>query len=82
MKKEKNVLKYVLAAIIIVSVLIMLGFMFANNKEGQYTNTINLCVGAFLGAFTTIYNYEFGSSRGSAEKNDMIYNSTPLSKTE
>jgi len=39
--------------------------------------TINLVIGALLGAFGTVVGYFYGSSKGSADKNEMVYKSTP-----
>lgn len=75
--EKNNIAKYVLAGIIVVSIAVVMGFMFTHNENKEYTSTISLCVGTLLGAFTTVYTYEFGSSKGSAEKNSMIYHSTP-----
>jgi hypothetical protein len=75
--ENKNVFRYILAAIIIISLIVVMVFMFAHNDGGRYDSPINLCVGALLGAFTTVYTYEFGSSKGSNEKTKMLYNSTP-----
>ena len=79
--EKKNIFKYILAAIIIISLIVVMGFMFVHNDDGKYTSTISLCVGALLGAFTTVYSYEFGSSKGSDEKTKMLYNSTPAPST-
>jgi len=80
--EKKNIFRYILAAITIVSLIIVMGFMFMNNDDGKYTTTISLCVGALLGAFTTVYTYEFGSSKGSDEKTKMLYNSKPILEEE
>jgi len=78
--EKKNIARYVLASIIVISLVVVLGFMFTHNEDGKYTSTISLCVGTLLGAFTTVYTYEFGSSKGSSDKNDMLLNSTPNPK--
>lgn len=80
--KKKDLFRYILAAIIIISLIIVMTLMFTNNDDGKYTSTISLCVGTLLGAFTTVYSYEFGSSKGSADKNALIYNSTPATPKE
>ena len=40
--------------------------------EKSYESTINLTIGTLLTAFGTVVGYFFGSSKGSAEKNDLI----------
>lgn len=75
--EKKNLFRYILAAIIILGLITVMIFMFTHNESNEYTGTINLCVGALIGAFTTVYTYEFGSSKGSSDKNAMLYNSTP-----
>lgn len=75
--EKKHLFRYILASVVIVSLIVVMIFMFSNNGDGKYSNTINLCVGALIGAFTTVVSYEFGSSKGSADKDVMLYNSTP-----
>jgi hypothetical protein len=76
--EKKDTFKYVLAAIIILSLVVVMIFMFTHNDDKRYDSPINLCIGALLGAFTTIYTYEFGSSKGSDDKTKLLYNSTPI----
>jgi hypothetical protein len=75
--EKKNAFRYFLAIIIIISLIVVMGFMFTHNEDGKYTDTITLCIGALIGAFTTVVSYEFGSSKGSADKDVMLYKSTP-----
>ena len=46
------------------------------NKELLY-----IVVGALIGAFGTIVNYEWGSSRSSSDKNDLLKNMPPTPPT-
>lgn len=78
--ETKNLFRYILAAVIIISLIVVMIFMFTHNDDGKYNETISLCIGALLGAFTTVVSYEFGSSKGSADKDHMLYNSTPNSQ--
>ena len=76
--EKKNTFRYILAAVIIIGLIVVMGFMFSHNDDGKYNETISLCIGALIGAFTTVVSYEFGSSKGSADKDAMLYNSSPI----
>lgn len=73
---ESKNFKHIIAIVAITGFIAMMTFMFIDNADGKYTDTITLCVGTILGVVSTVYTYEFGSSRGSATKNEMLYNST------
>ena len=62
-------------------ILIVLGFfavLIALILKGGAEATVNIMIGSLAGSFMTVVGYNFGSSRSSAEKTDMIYNSTPI----
>lgn len=53
--------------------------------DGGYKQEVSLLLGAIIGSFLTSVNWNFSSTKGSAEKTEMLYNSTKLpdqSKTE
>lgn len=49
----------------------ILGYMFINPQE-QYNNALMAMLGALATAFLSIVNYYFGSSSGSAKKNELL----------
>ena len=68
-KHLKQVYMYALGALIVLGYFAMLYFII---NKGVYESTINLAIGALIAAFGTIVGYFFGSSKGSADKNDML----------
>lgn len=73
--KPKEIYMYLLATVIIVGFFTTLVFMI---KQGEYKTEVNMIVGALIGAFITVVGFFFGSSKSSADKNEMVYNSTPI----
>jgi hypothetical protein len=70
MKTElKEIFMYVLGGLIVIGFFLMLYFLV---KENIYESTINLAIGALIAAFGTIVGYFYGSSKGSADKNDLL----------
>lgn len=67
--KTKEIFMYSFAALVVIGFFAVLFYMI---KAGIYETSINLIVGALIGAFTIIVGYFFGSSKGSADKNEMI----------
>lgn len=81
MRTTDKVYRYILAALISIGFFALLLFLVkwaipAENKELLY-----IVVGALIGAFGTIVNYEWGSSRSSSEKNDLLKNTPPTPPT-
>jgi drug/metabolite transporter (DMT)-like permease len=73
--KTKDIAMYILGAIITIGFFATLIFMIV---KGTYESSVNLIVGALVGSFTTIVAFFYGSSKGSADKTEMIHNSTPI----
>lgn len=67
--KIKDIFMYALGAIVVIGFFVTLAYLI---KQGTYESTINLAIGALIGAFGTIVGYFFGSSKGSADKNEML----------
>lgn len=77
--KTKDVAMYVLGGLIAIGFFTMLAFMIS---KGTYQDAVNLIVGALIGAFSTVVSFFYGSSKSSAEKTEMIHNSTPIKPNE
>ena len=73
--KIREIYFYTLGALIVIGFFVVLIVLMLTSKDQQ---TINLVIGALLGAFGTVVGYFYGSSKGSADKNDMLNNSTPI----
>ena len=81
MRTPDKVYRYILAALISIGFFALLLFLVkwpipTENKELLY-----IVVGALIGAFGTIVNYEWGSSRSSSDKNDLLKNMPPTPPT-
>lgn len=55
--------------------LVALGFFtitFYLIYSGKYDDAVMLIIGALIGAFSTVVGYFFGSSKGSADKTELL----------
>jgi len=70
--KSKEIFQYALAALIVIAFFVVLALMI---EKGTAANPVlNVMVGT-LGTITVmVASYFFGSSKGSADKNDIIKN--------
>jgi len=71
-KQTKETFMYVLAALLVLSILaIVLVLIFVEipnpNKDMLY-----MVIGALISAFTAVVSYFFGSSKGSADKTELM----------
>jgi uncharacterized BrkB/YihY/UPF0761 family membrane protein len=70
--KVKEIFQYILAALIIVGFfMLMIGLVYTAVPDVN-KDLLNLVTGALIGSFATIVGYFFGSSKGSADKNEML----------
>lgn len=76
--KWQLVYMYALAAILVLGfVSIVFALIFHLVPDGN-NNLVYLTLG-LLGSYSgQVINYLYGSSKGSADKTDMLYNSTPI----
>jgi uncharacterized BrkB/YihY/UPF0761 family membrane protein len=75
--KIDNVITMILViAAVVMAALIMVGLFFVTiPKENQ--QMVNIFAGAIItGALLTVYNYRFGSSKGSSDKTTLLKNET------
>lgn len=70
--KQKEIFQYILGAIIIVGFFTLLIILVFTQIPEQNKDLLNLVVGALIGSFGTVVTYNFGSSVGSAKKDDTI----------
>jgi uncharacterized membrane protein len=68
-KEKKEVFMYALGAIVVIGFFVILGILV---YEKTYEGTINLAIGALIGAFATVVGYFYGSSKGSSDKNEIL----------
>lgn len=70
MKKVRDVFMYVLGALIVVGVFMMIALVMVYRPEMK--DVINITVGSLLAAFGLVVGYFYGSSKGSADKTEMM----------
>ncbi len=78
MKNWKEYFVYILAGIIVagfIGVMVILIFHLAPESNNTL---LNVLAGAFATMTIQVVNFYFGSSKGSADKTDMLYKSQPL----
>jgi hypothetical protein len=71
-KNLKDIFQYLLGTLIIIGFFWLLLTLVRNPIPSANNNVLNLVVGALIGSFTTIVGYFYGSSKGSAEKTQII----------
>jgi uncharacterized BrkB/YihY/UPF0761 family membrane protein len=76
MKNTELISLILVISAIVMTFLIMIGLFFITiPKENQ--QMVNIFAGAIItGAFTLLYNWRFGSSKGSADKDKIIADAT------
>jgi hypothetical protein len=74
--KTKDIFFYALGALIVIGFFVVLVVLMYTSKSPE---SINMTLGALLAAFGTVVGYFYGSSKGSADKNDLI-NKNPNEK--
>lgn len=71
--KAKEIFFYGLGLSIVIGFFTITGFLVF---KGGYESTVNILIGTMAMAFGSVVGYYFGTSKSSADKTDMIYNST------
>lgn len=72
--KGKQIFQYILGGLIVVGFFLLLYFLLSAVVPEGNKELLNITIGALIGSFTSIVGYFFGSSLGSAEKNDLFKN--------
>jgi len=72
MKTVKDIFQYALGALIVIGFFVLLYLLVSKTVPDVNKDLLNLIVGALIGSFSTIVGYFFGSSAGSARKDEII----------
>ena len=72
--KEKDVFQYFLGALVVLGFFSLLGLLIFKGIPEKNAELLYLAVGALIGSFSTVVGYFYGSSAGSAAKNDLLRN--------
>ena len=70
--KTKEIFMYGLGGLIAICFFIVVGLLVFKQVPESNEKLIYMLIGALVGSFGTIVNYFYGSSKGSADKNDII----------
>ena len=72
--KSKDIFQYILGALIVIGFFSLLILLLYTTVPSENKDLLNLVVGALIGSFASIVGYFYGSSKGSAEKNELLKN--------
>jgi len=67
--KSKDVFMYVLGGIVSIGFFAVLVFLI---WKGENPTDVSLIIGSLIGAFSMVISYFFGSSKGSADKSELM----------
>lgn len=70
--QTKDIFQYSLGGVIVVGFFLLLIVLANKGIPDQNKDLLNLVVGALIGSFATVVGYFYGSSKGSAEKNELL----------
>lgn len=63
---------YVLGVIIVMGFFLLLYLLVYQQIPVENKDILNIVVGALIGSFTTVVGYFYGSSKGSADKTNLL----------
>jgi uncharacterized BrkB/YihY/UPF0761 family membrane protein len=72
--KGRNIALYILGSLITVCFFTLLFAMFIYRIPQENKDPLTLALGSLLSAFGMVVGYFYGSSKGSADKNDLLAN--------
>jgi uncharacterized membrane-anchored protein len=76
--KAKDIFQYALAALIVIVVVILIYVVFKTSLPPENKDIALMVIGAIVMKFGDVVGYFFNSSKGSAEKTDIIARSQPI----
>jgi multidrug transporter EmrE-like cation transporter len=76
--KTKDIFQYCLAALVVIGFFLLVYVAFIRGLPPENKEVAYLLVGGLSVVFTTVINYFFSSTKGSAEKTDIIAKSPAL----
>lgn len=68
----KQIFQYTLAAIVVFSLLAIVVVLIYADLDETVQDSLMILLGVLASGFMAVINYFFGSSKGSADKNEMI----------
>lgn len=73
----KEIFMYALAAIVVITIVGFTAVLYFVPMPPDNKDLINIALGSFLAAFGTVVGYFFGSSKSSADKNELLKSKEP-----
>jgi hypothetical protein len=70
--KPKDLFQYILGALIVIGFFALLYLLVKSAIPEPNKDLLNLVVGALIASFSMVVGYFYGSSAGSAAKNEML----------
>jgi hypothetical protein len=70
--KRKNLFMYIFGGLIVAAFFTLLSLLIFNGIPEQNEGILNIAIGSLLAAFSTVVAYFYGSSKGSADKNELL----------
>jgi len=70
----KDLFQYILGGLIVAGFFVLLYLLVSRTIPVENKDLLNLVVGALIGSFATVVGYFYGSSAGSAKKDEIIAN--------
>lgn len=80
--KIKDIFQYALAALIVIGFFTIVYVVFIKVLPPENKDVAYLVIGALVAVFTSVVNYFFASTKGSAEKTDIISRSPALPESD
>jgi len=76
--KTKDIFQYCLATLVVIGFFFLIYVVFIKGLPPENKDVAYLLVGALIAVFTSVVNYFFASTKGSAEKTDIIAKSNSI----
>ena len=70
--KSKDIYMYALGGIIVMSILVIIGLLIFYEMPAGNREPLLLILGTLVGSFSSVVNFFYGSSKGSADKTELI----------
>ena len=70
--KARDSFMYVLGGLITLAIITVIGLLIFEPIPEQNQRVLDMCLGGLLVQFASVVSYFFGSSKGSADKTEML----------
>jgi hypothetical protein len=70
--KSKEIYMYILGALVAIGFFVVLGLFIFKEIPDKNSTAMNILLGVLASGLTTVLSYFFGSSKGSADKTEIM----------